>query len=150
MADAREGEDPTPNHYRGARIYAANSLWWFDTREGIQFGPFICRLAATCSLAVYLAQHVHECKQPTGKGTDPPGTQDRISHMVEEIVEVLMQHRDFGETAAIHWAKWRLEDLRANAHVTAEILGRIRVLEFSLRHPEQTFDFDYFLQCRAG
>lgn len=150
MAVARPGEDPQIRYYRSARIYAANSLWWFDTREGVQFGPFICRIAAICSLAVYVAQHVHEHEKINKQTTDPPGSQDRIAHMVREILEVLRQHQDFGETAATNWTKCRLEELRGSGILTSATVGRIRVLEFSLRHPEQTFDFEYFLKCRAG
>jgi hypothetical protein len=151
MALTREGEDPNSKYYRGARVYTANSVWWFGTREGVKFGPYIRKLGATCSLAVYIAQHVHESAAPNKAETiDRPGAQDKVANMVEEIVEVLRQHRDFGETAAINWAQWRLEDLRYSGRINAETLGRIRVLEFSLRHPQQTFDFEYFLKCRVG
>lgn len=150
MAVARLGEDPQVEFYRSARIYAANGLWWFDTREGVQFGPFICKIAAACSLAVYVAQHVHEYEKFKKQTTEPPGAQDKIAHMVEEILGVLRQHHDFGETAATTWTKWRLEDVRGSGMLTSETVARIRVLEFSLRHPEQTFHFEYFLKCRAG
>lgn len=150
MAVVRKGEDQESKYYRGARIYAANSVWWFDTREGVQFGPFICKLTATCSLAVYIAQHVHESEELKKGATELPGSQDEIAHMVEEIVEVLRQHRDFGETAAANWAQCRLEELRGSGLPASETVERIRVLEFSLRHAEQTFDFEYFLKCRAG
>lgn len=152
MTTARLGKAQEPKLYRSARIYTANSLWWFDTREGVQFGPFICRMAATCALAVYVAQHVHETAGRSVKRQtpEPPGAQDRIGHMIEEILEVLRQRRDFGEVSATNWAKSRLEELRRTSRLTAETVGRIRVLEFSLRHPKQTFNFEYFLKCRAG
>jgi hypothetical protein len=150
MIAARAGEDQKSKHYRGARIYSANRHWWFETREGVQFGPFICGLAAACSLAVFIAQYAHEFGVLDKELTERPGSQDKIAHMVEEIVAVLKQHRDFSEAAATTWAKWRLEDLRNKGATTAETLGRIRVLEFSPRHPEQTSDFEYFLKCRAG
>jgi len=150
MAAARLGETPTLQFYRGARIYTANSLWWFGTREGVQFGPFICKIAAICALAVYVAQHAHEIGYTRGRALEPPGSQDGIAHMVEEILEVLRQNRDFGAMAAANWAESRLEELRNCRSLTSETVKRIRVLEFSLRHPEQTFNFEYFLQCRAG
>ena len=150
MATHRQGEDQAPQFYRSTRIYAANSLWWFDTREGVQFGPFICEIAAICSLAVYVAQHVHEAAVPVKKINEPPGSQDQISHIIEEVLDLLTQHRDFGEVAAKNWAEWRLEDLRSAGILTSDVVGRIRILEFSLRHPEQTFNFEYFLKCRAG
>lgn len=149
MATTRTGDTADAKFFRSSRIYTANCLWWFDTREGVQFGPFICKIGATCALAVYVAQHAHETSPDDGKGPRP-GSQDGISHMVEEILEVLRQNRDFGRLAATNWAESRLEELRRSKRLTAEVLGRIRVLEFSLRHPEQAFDFDYFLRCRAG
>lgn len=150
MGSLRQGEAPNGHHYRSARIYTANSLWWFDTRESVQFGPFICKISAICALAVYVAQHVHENGGGSPYGAEYPGTQDGIAHMVEEVLAVLRQHADFGELAAVNWARSRLEALRVDSSLTAETIGRIRVLEFALRHPEQTFNFEYFLQCRAG
>ena len=150
MALARLGESPKAKIYRSARIYAANSVWWFDTREGVQFGPFICRIAAICALAVYVAQHLHENQNSRSQESDPPGAQDGIAHMVEEVLDVLRQHRDYGAKAATNWAKSRLEELRESRTPTSDTVGRIRVLEFSLRHPEQTFNFEHFLECRAG
>jgi len=70
--------------------------------------------------------------------------------MVEEILEVLRQNRDFGVMAAANWAESRLEELRNCRSLTSETVKRIRVLEFSLRHPDQTFNFEYFLKCHAG
>ncbi|MCB1724605.1 MAG: hypothetical protein KDJ39_13025 [Gammaproteobacteria bacterium] len=150
MATVRLGEISDTQYYRSARVYVSNSLWWFDTREGVQFGPFICKISAVCALAVYVAQHVHENGSAAGVESQPPGAQDHIAHMIEEVLEVLGQNRDFGQVAATNWAKSRLEALRESAAATADTVGRIRVLEFTLRHPDQTFSFDYFLRCRAG
>jgi hypothetical protein len=144
----RFGEDPESRWYRSSRLYQANGLWWFDTREGVPFGPFVRKTAAICSLAVYVAQHVHEaCAIRT---TELPGSQDKISHLVAEVVEVLKQQHDFGETAAINWARSRLFKFRNDGNATAATLGCIRVLEFVIRHPKQTFDFEHLLKCRAG
>ncbi|MDJ0740338.1 MAG: DUF6316 family protein [Gammaproteobacteria bacterium] len=150
MATARLGDSTDASFYRSTRVYAANSLWWFDTREGVQFGPFICRIAAICALAVYVAQIAHEDKNLHAAAGEPPGTQDGIAHMVEEILDVLAQRHEFGVTAASNWACARLEVLRAGNRLTSENVGRIRALEFALRHPEQTFDFEHFLRWRAG
>lgn len=150
MAASRPDDDPESQYFRGTRAYAANGIWWFDTREGIQFGPFICKTSATCALAVYLAQHVHESGSLIVATSGPPGAQDGVTHMVEEILDVLTQHRDFGIKAATNWAASRLEELRDDGRLTVDTVGRIRVLEFSLQHPEQTFDFEYFLKSRAG
>ncbi|MCB1926216.1 MAG: hypothetical protein KDJ27_21215 [Gammaproteobacteria bacterium] len=149
MTTSRFGEAPEAQFYRSARVYVSNSVWWFDTREGVQFGPFICKIAASCALAVYVAQHVHENATTRMLSTQIAGSQDRIAHMIEEVVEVIRQHQDFGQLAATNWAKWRLEELRRKATATSETVGRIRVLEFTLRHPEQTFSFDQFLRFRA-
>jgi hypothetical protein len=150
MVVSRSGESPDSSFFRSNRIYAADSLWWFDTREGVQFGPFLCRNTAMCALAVFVAQHVHEGKNTRKRTSGVPGSQDRIAHMIEEILEVLRQNRDFGEMASTNWVRSRLEELRRTRSLTAETAGRIQVLEFSLQHPEQTFDFEYFLKCRAG
>ena len=150
MVISRFGVSPDSSFFRSNRIYAADSQWWFDTREGVQFGPFLCRNTALCALAVFVAQHVHEGKITKKRASELPGSQDRVAHMIEEILEVLRQNRDFGEKASTNWIRSRLEELRGSSRLTAETVGRIQVLEFSLQYLEQTFDFDYFLKCRAG
>lgn len=149
-APQRLGDAIETRFSRSARIYAANALWWFDTREGVQFGPFLSKGSAICALAIYVAQHVHEAGALQRQPETPAGHQDNISHLIEEVLEVLGQYRDYGEAAAGNWANSRLIELRKTDTPTAETIGRIRVLKFTLRHPQQTFDFEYFLKCRVG
>jgi hypothetical protein len=99
---------------------------------------------------VYLAQHIHESASTTFRATEKPGSQDQLSHLVAEVLAVLRQHEDFGETAAINWARSRLSQLRSGGNIGPKDLGCIRVLEFVVRHSDQVFDFEHFLRCRAG
>ena len=39
MEKPRRGET-APSPYRSKRLYCINGLWYFDTREGEQYGPF--------------------------------------------------------------------------------------------------------------
>ena len=150
MNCTREHDSSEAAVFRIRRVYVTNDGWFFDSREGVQFGPFHCNASATCALSVYLAQHVHECPGCPADPDEPPGRQAGIDHMVREVLDVLDRYREFGPSAAGTWAKSRIEDLKHNAARTAATISAIRVLEFTLNHPEETFHFEKFLQHRAG
>lgn len=148
MVMGRQGEAAGEPLLRGDRLFVANGRWFFDSREGVQFGPFPSKTDAFCALAVYVAQHVEEAAPMPAAGSEAPGGQDGIAHLVEEVVAVLGRYRDYGPLAAANWSRSRIEALRAEDR-TPDSFARIRVLEFTLTHPEQTFDFERFLDNRA-
>lgn len=150
MNCTRRDESAESAVFRVRRVYVTNDGWYFDSREGIQFGPFHCQASAVSALAVYVAQHVDECPDCRANGYEPAGQQDGIAHMVDEVLDVLRRHREFGPLAASTWARSRIEQLKTNTARTPVTIGAIRVLEFVLNHPEETFRFETFLQNRAG
>ena len=149
MGSRRHGEHGDPPPFRNSRLYRANGHWFFDTREGTQFGPFALLDDARVALAVFVAQNVYERPGKRLRRDDCPGAADALVHMVEEVVDVLRCHVDFGALAAENWARSRLEDLEQDNSGGREGLERVRVLAFVRECGENIFDPDIFLQRRA-
>ena len=146
MGSKRRGEQGDPP-YRSKRLYRANGKWFFDTREGTQFGPFLSQEEAIKVLAFFVAQNVHESGNVGGIGEEAPGSQDGIEHMVREVLEVLVCHQDYGPLAARTWIHSRLEDLEPDGDATvAECRA---VLQYAMEHAERLFDFGVFLESSA-
>jgi len=145
--DARRfGEHGEPPPYRSKRIFRVNGHWYFDTREGIQFGPFPNQAEAREALAVFVAQDLHEVLVNRSHGSNRPGTQDGIAHMVKEVFGILRCYRDFGPRAADTWARSRLEHLALSGDSNSTNRECMGVLRYVMKNTEQTFDFGLFLE----
>jgi hypothetical protein len=149
MVSQRDAEYRETPSFRGRRVYRAKGHWFFDSREGPQFGPFRDQDEAVRALAVFIAQHADESSASGVGGGTAPGAQDGIDHMVLEVSEMLHCYRDYGARAARTWALSRLEDLQDGDAADPRIRERIGVLRFALEHAEQTFDFGSFLEHHA-
>ena len=81
----RHGEEShTP--FRNQRLYSENGQWYFDTREGKQFGPYKDKNEAGKALAIFRAQSVHNQNTDRTNKNDPHhGVQDGIESLVEEL-----------------------------------------------------------------
>ena len=148
MSSIRLGEQGNPP-YRSKRLYRANGQWYFDTREGTQFGPFRSPEEARKVLAFFVAQNVHASGKKSAFGAESPGSQDGIEHMVREVLEVLVCHEDYGPLAARTWVHSRLEDLELHAGDDATTAECRDVLKYAMDHAEQLFDFGVFLESSA-
>lgn len=144
MNPRRYGESSAPLPYRSKRLYRADAHWYFDTREGTQFGPFRTKQGAKRALAVFLAQNVFGWTNEQLKAENHPGTQDGIEHMVEEVIEVLRCERDFGALAAENWIKSRLEDLDSKAKGNPTAADIADVLQHAMDYGSQLFEHDMF------
>ena len=134
---------------RSQRVYRQQDGWYFDSREGPQFGPFAHQREAENALAVFVAQHAHERPNDGSANVMSPGSQDGIDHMVREVSDVLRCHRDYGVRAAQTWAASRLDELeRAGGDDFVSVECR-RILQYVIAHSDQVFDFDAFLAGRA-
>ena len=148
MSSKRRGEQGDPP-YRSKRLYRANAQWFFDTREGTQFGPFRSEEEARKVLAFFIAQNVYESGNYSVTGAEPPGTQDGIEHMVREVLEVLVCHEDYGPLAARTWVHSRLEELGVDGDDDTAVAECREVLQYAMEHAEELFDVDVFLESSA-
>ena len=83
MSSRRSGERGQPPPFRSKRVCQANGQWYFDTREGAQFGPFQSEDEANKALAFFVALNVYDSQvNRSGNKSDESGAQDGISHMV--------------------------------------------------------------------
>lgn len=148
MSSRRFGEHGHPP-YRSKRLYRANGQWYFDTREGTQFGPFRTQEEAKNALAVFVALHVYEEAENGWRPAQNPSAQDGIDHLVQEIIEVLRCHVDFGPLAANTWIQSRLEDLELSKEQTPVTLERMDVLKYAMEYGQKLFDPSVFLENLA-
>ena len=146
MSSSRHGEHGHPPPYRNKRLYLANGHWYFDTREGTQFGPFQSSSDAKKALAFFVAENIYTRAEAGLMRDERPGVQDGIEHMVEEVLDVLRCYKDFGALAADSWIRCRLEDLKQNGEENVVKLESAGVLEHALDHAEQLFDSALFLK----
>jgi len=149
MSSRRHGEPGHSPPYRSKRIYRANGYWYFDTREGTQFGPFENTEEAKKALAFFVAQNIYKRAEGGLNGEERPGVQDGIEHMVQEILDTLRCYKDFGALAADSWVRCRLEDLELNGKDNANDIECAGVLKYAIVHAEQLFDTEVFLEEAA-
>lgn len=96
------------------------------------------------ALAFFVAENVYKRVEAGLNRGERPGEQDGIEHMVDEVMEVLRCHKDFGALAADSWIKCRLENLDgAEGSIDRE---RIGVLRYAMDHAEQLLDPELFLE----
>lgn len=148
MSSKRRGEQGGPP-YRSKRLYRANGQWFFDTREGTQFGPFRTPEEARKVLAFFVAQNVHASGKHGLTGEEPPGRQDGIEHMVHEVLEVLVCHQDYGPLAARTWVHSRLEDLEPRGDDDVTAIECRDILQYAMEHAEELFEVGVFLESSA-
>lgn len=102
MSSRRRGERGQPPPFRNKRIYHANGQWYFDTREGKQFGPFQSEDAANKALAFFVALNVYDSQVNRSVNiSDESGAQDGINHMVQEALGFLRFREENGQIAAL-------------------------------------------------
>ena len=148
MSLNRFGERGDPR-YRSKRLYRTNGRWYFDTREGMQFGPFSTPKEARKVLAFFVAQNAQESPATELDVTDPLGAQDGIGHMVQEALDVLRCQRNYGSRAALTWAESRLEDLGLKSEKDSNTLECMDMLRYAMSLAEHSFDFVVFLENHA-
>ena len=145
----RSGELFTTPIYRSKRLHRVNTLWYFDTREGTQYGPFQTLGDARNALAVFLAQNVFEWTDEQLKADGYPGEQDGIENLVEEVIEVLRCERDFGALAAHNWMKSRLEDLESYGAGDSSTEELIALLKHTKDYGPELYDVSMFARDSA-
>lgn len=140
MSSSRNGEHGSHPPFRSKRLYGANAHWYFDAREGMQSGPFSNQDEARKALALFVALNVF-AGTANGLGHDDrPGAQDGIEHMVQEVIDILRCHIDFGPLAAHTWVLSRLEDLELNGENNPTACERMGILAYAMKHGEKFFD----------
>ena len=144
MSSCRYDEPANPSPYRSKRLYRANGHWYFDTRQGTQFGPFRSLEEARMASAFFVAENVYNRAEAGLNRNERPGEQDGIEHMVEEAMEVLRCYKDFGELAADSWIKCRLENLDGSEGAIDR--ERIGVLRYAMDYAGQLLDPELFLE----
>jgi len=119
--------------FRNRRLYSANGQWFFDTREGKQFGPYRDQRETQKALALFVAQNLHALKENSldNHGIDH-GVQDGIEYMVEELMSFFRFRRQYGDTATLIWANNRLKVLMGNKIDTPEKKERIDALKYAI------------------
>jgi len=133
MSSGRNGEHGSHPPFRSKRLYGAKAHWYFDAREGTQSGPFSNQEEARKALAMFVAQNVIERIEKGLSHNDRPGAQDGIEHMVQEVIDILRCHVDFGPLAANTWVLSRLEDLELNSENNPTACERMGVLDYAMK-----------------
>ena len=150
MSSRRSGERGQPPPFRSKRVCQANGQWYFDTREGAQFGPFQSEDEANKALAFFVALNVYDSQvNRSGNKSDESGAQDGISHMVQEVLGFLRFREENGQLAALAWAKSRVKELAKISRIDPAAVDCIGVLKFAMSQAERPFDFGLFLENRA-
>ena len=112
MRQNRSVEENDKTYFRSKRIYSTNGYWYFDTREGKQFGPYINRSDVEIELAIFFAQTVRDLEPEESKSMNTSyGNQDGIEQMVEELFDYFNHRKKHGSTSTLAWASIRLREL---------------------------------------
>jgi hypothetical protein len=132
MKSKRYGEKGKVPPFRNERLYIAEGRWYFDTREGAQFGPYENQREVKKALAVFIAVNVSRLltKRSDGDG-ERPGTTEGIDFMVEEILRFLDCREELGPLGALSWLKQRIVQIQTNEKGDPTKLERISALEYA-------------------
>ena len=131
MRQNRSVEENDKTYFRSKRIYSANGYWYFDTREGKQFGPYINRSDAEIELAIFFAQIVRNLEPEESKSMNTSyGNQDGIEQMVEELFGYFNYRKKHGFTSAIAWANIRLRELEDDCTDSVYNNTRLEALKY--------------------
>jgi hypothetical protein len=126
----RHGEEGQ-RHFRSQRLFSENGQWYFDTREGSQIGPYYDLKDVKTALAVFIAQRLLIAgDRQSEEAAHRPGQQDGIAHMVADLYDYFLQYQHEGRTAAVLWAKQRVDALRRDEINPQEKRSRIEALEY--------------------
>lgn len=121
--------------FRGRRLYSINGQWYFDTREGKQFGPYRDQNETEKALAIFVAQSLLDLNTSGSiNKRRHPGEQDGIEYMVEELLEFFRFRKIHGQTAALGWAIHRLKKLRENRKTISHSDERIEAIKYAMDH----------------
>jgi len=138
MASNRYGEKGRPPPFRSKRLSVAEGRWYFDTREGVQFGPYEDETEARKALALFIAVNASSLLAD-GSHIDGerPGTEERIDHMVEEIVRLLACRDELGPLGSLSWAKQRADQIQRHSKGDPRQLECIAALEYANQNLDQ-------------
>jgi len=133
MRQNRSVEENNKIFFRSKRIYSANGYWYFDTREGKQFGPYINRSDAVIELAIFFAQIVRNLEPEESKSMDTLyGNEEGIEQMVEELFDYFNYRKKHGSSSAIAWASIRLRELEDDSTVSVYNSSRVEALKYAM------------------
>ena len=128
----RYGED-NYTAFRNRRLFSENGQWYFDTREGKLFGPYRDQNEAKKALAIFIAKSLLDLNVEYPRNfSHPPGEQDNIESMVEELLKLFRYRIKNGETSVLAWANHRLKELKENSVSISNSKERIEVLKYAL------------------
>ena len=132
MESYRYGDQAHPT-FRTRRLHAVNGEWYFDTREGVQLGPYRDKSEAEKALSVFLANCLLdvEVRRPDFFEFHY-GAQDGIEHMVEETLAYFTYSRNQGQTAALAWANNRLKNITKNINQLSSSQERMDVIQYAM------------------
>lgn len=132
MNDNRYGEQSHPP-FRSQRLFSENGQWYFDTREGRQIGPYLDKIEVKLALAAFVAQRLVNLDKSRSDDIDlPPGTQDGIEHMVEELKGFFHHRIQNGQTDALLWANQRLRELMRDKENYAHRAERMEAIKYAI------------------
>jgi len=124
--------------FRSERICQENGQWYFHTREGALVGPFKDMAETRKALAAFIAEMMHESRTEKISSSDPTiGNGEEFRHMVEELLEYFRSRNKSGETAALAWARMRIEQLEDNREGSSGQRERIDVLQYAMNQYER-------------
>ena len=119
--------------FRSERICQENGQWYFHTREGALVGPFKDMAETRKALAAFIAEMMHESRTEKISLSDPAiGKGEEFQHMVEELFEYLRSRNKSGESAALAWARLRIEQLEDNRGGSSGQRERIDALQYAM------------------
>ncbi len=132
MIAKRYGEEGDPP-FRTQRLFSENGLWYFETREGTQVGPYRDMREVKRALAVFLARRLLISKSSgVSDGSYIPGSQDGIEDMVEELFEYYLEYQLKGQTAAMLWGNQRIRELLRGSEGLMGRAARMDAIRYAL------------------
>ena len=119
--------------FRNRRLFSENGQWYFDTREGKLFGPYRDQYEAKKALAIFIAKSLLDLNiDNLHNNSHPPGEQDNIESMVQELLKLFRYRIKNGETSVLAWANHRLKELKENSLSISNSKERMEVLKYAL------------------
>jgi hypothetical protein len=136
MDSNRYGEQGHPP-FRNRRLFSVNAQWYFDTREGKQFGPYQDKNEAEKALALFIAKSIYGLNvDRTDNHNLHHGAQDGIECLVEELLEYFQYYDNYRHAAALAWANLRIQELIENKNNISNSKERIEALKYVKDHDE--------------
>ena len=124
--------------FRSERISRENGPWYFHTREGASVGPFKDMPETKMALALFVAEMMHESRTQTITSKDSAiDTGEEFQHMVEELLNFFRSRDESGETAALAWARMRIDQLEGSRERSSSQTDRIGILRYAMDQGER-------------